>query len=121
MAKILIVDDEPINCLILEKFLTEAGKGHDAKSCESGAEAIQLAASWNPDLIFMDLNMPGMDGITAITNIRKQGYTGKIIIVTANHSSQNARLGAKAGANGFLAKPVDGKNITSVVESILPS
>lgn len=121
MSKILIVDDEPINCLILEKFLGEPGKGYVPKSCLSGTEAVQLAASWKPDLILMDLNMPGMDGITTIDTIRGQGYTGKIVIVTANHSSQNARLGAKAGANGFLAKPVDGKNILRIVESTLSS
>ncbi|HIJ85900.1 MAG: DNA-binding response regulator [Magnetococcales bacterium] len=119
MAKVLVVDDEPPNCLLLEAFLRRCAHKHSTKACHSGADAIALSISWKPDLVFMDIHMPGLDGIATIKSIREKGFSGKIVIVTADHRSENARLGAKAGANGFLAKPVDGKNICSLVDQFV--
>lgn len=116
MKKILVVDDEPRNCMLMEAFLKRCPQKPVTKACFSGIEALSLVASWKPDMVFIDLHMPGMDGIEAIKGIRGQGFSGKIIIVTADSRSENAPLGAKAGANGFLAKPVDGKSICSTLE-----
>lgn len=120
MAKIMVVDDEPPNCMLLEAFLKRCPRKHLTKACHSGAAAITLADSWKPDLVFIDIHMPGMDGITAIKSLRDRGYLGKVIIVTADHRSENARLGAKAGANGFIAKPIDGKNVCNLVNQFVP-
>jgi len=120
VAKILVIDDEPPNCMLMEAFLKRCPHKHTTKACYSGADAIAMAESWKPDLIFIDIHMPGLDGIATVKSIRDKGFPGKIIIVTADHRSENARMGAKAGANGFLAKPVDGKNICSLVEQFVP-
>ncbi|MBF0421221.1 MAG: response regulator [Magnetococcales bacterium] len=120
MAKIVIVDDEHENCLVMDGILKHCTHKHITKYCCSGADAVSLVASWKPDLVFMDISMPVMDGFTAIENIRRQGYTGKIIIVTADHRSENARHAAKSGANGFLAKPVDIKSVCSIVDQFVP-
>ncbi|MBF0133988.1 MAG: response regulator [Magnetococcales bacterium] len=119
MAKILVVDDEPQNCLLLEATLKRCPTPHASRSCYSGPDAITLADSWKPDLIFMDIHMPGMDGIETIQTIRNKGFAGKIVIVTADSRSQNARLGVKAGANGFLAKPIDFRNICNLVNQLM--
>ncbi|MBF0422876.1 MAG: response regulator [Magnetococcales bacterium] len=116
MSKILVVDDEPQNCLLMEAFLKRCPQKPVTKSCYAGAQAVALVGSWKPDAIFIDLHMPGMDGIDTIKAIRAAGFTGRIIIVTADHRSENARLGSKAGANGFLAKPVDGRSICKTLE-----
>ncbi|MBF0110912.1 MAG: response regulator [Magnetococcales bacterium] len=120
VARILLIDDEPQNCLLLEALLRRCPHKHTAKSGYSGNDAITLAASWKPDLIFIDIHMPGLDGIATVKSIRDQGFAGKIVIVTADHRSENARMGAKAGANGFLAKPIDGKSICGLVDQFVP-
>jgi CheY-like chemotaxis protein len=116
MADVLIVDDEPNNCLLLEKLL-KTGK-YSSFSCYSGKDACEEAERQHFDLILMDINMPDMDGIETIKRLRNQGYLGNIIIVTANPSGSNAKLGAKAGANGFLAKPVQ-PNICEIVKQFI--
>lgn len=116
MADILIVDDEPINCSLLEQLLKKCN--HSTASCYSGKDACHEARMFHFDLIFMDIHMPDMDGIETIKNLRIQGYVGKIIIITADPKGENARQGAKAGANGFLAKPVQA-NICDVVKQSL--
>ncbi len=116
MADILIVDDSPQNCQLLEAMLKKCS--HRIMHSYSGRDACSKAKTSHFDLIFMDIMMPVMDGIEAIGIIRKQGFRGKIIIVTADPSSKNALRGVKAGANGFLAKPITG-NLCDIVSEFI--
>ncbi len=116
MADIMIVDDEPNNCSLLEQYLARAN--HKTISCYSGMDACRKVRTSNFDLIFMDIHMPDMDGIATIRRLRLLGYTGKIIIVTADPRGENARAGAQAGANGFLAKPVM-SNINEIIDQFV--
>ncbi len=116
MADILIVDDEPDNCFLLEQLLKKCN--HKTTSCYNGADACNEAKMFHFDLIFMDIHMPIMDGIATIKRLRRQGYSGKIIIITADPKGANAIAGTKAGAEGFLAKPVTNK-ICDIVKQFI--
>ncbi|MBF0194345.1 MAG: response regulator [Magnetococcales bacterium] len=104
MANILIVDDDPNNCSLLKQNLEKCK--HTTISCYSGLDACKEAKKSVFDLVFMDIHMPGIDGLETIKRLRAQGFSGKIIVVTADPSSANARQSIKVGGNGFLAKPI---------------
>ncbi len=116
MASILLVDDEPNNCSLLRQYLEKCK--HKTSSSYSGKDALTKADKLHFDLVFMDIYMPGMDGIETIKRLRAQGFAGKIIVVTADPSSSNARESAKAGANGFLAKPIQ-VNVCDLVDEFV--
>ncbi|MBF0422836.1 MAG: response regulator [Magnetococcales bacterium] len=119
MTKVLIVDDELENCIVLERIFLECPGNPDLKTCHSGEEALTRMAAWQPDIIFMDLHLPGMDGIMTIKNMRQTGFSGKIVLMTGDYRSEHARNAARAGADGFLAKPVDGKYLCTIVASVV--
>lgn len=116
---ILVVDDNQIVLRIFECSLQPLGYNVELVTSAQGAlNSIQLKI---PDLIFADINMPGMDGITMIEEIRKvQGAAGIPIIMCTTESQiavkQNAR---KVGANGWIQKPFDSDKILKMVQEVL--
>ncbi|MBF0383260.1 MAG: response regulator [Magnetococcales bacterium] len=116
MANILIVDDDPNNCSLLAQHLEKCK--HSTTSCYSGLDACKEARKSRFHLIFMDIHMPGIDGLETIKRLRAQGYSGKIVVVTADPSSANARQSTKVGGDGFLAKPIQ-VNICDIVQQFI--
>ena len=104
--KVLIVDDNRTNRLVAVKSL--AALGAEAEAADSGEAAIAAAAAGGYDLILMDVNMPGMDGMEATRRIRElpQPQAGvPIIALTADVMTQHQAAYHEAGMNGFVAKP----------------
>lgn len=117
---ILVVDDIMMNCAVLESML-EAYGADRIISVNSGLESVEYVAQNSaPDLILMDMRMPGMDGIEATQTIRQQGYAGVIIAVTANATAEDEAACLSAGMNGFLAKPVVIEELEHVIGQLLP-
>ncbi len=99
----LIVDDVPSNRDLLEESLSRAG--FETRSAASGEEAIPAHDEWSPDLVLMDLHMPGMGGMNAIRALRRARSTAVIIVTTAAADDSTGARVAEAGAAGFLRKP----------------
>jgi signal transduction histidine kinase/CheY-like chemotaxis protein len=103
--KVLIVDDNASNRDILRILLSE--KGFITHEAVNGREALAVFWKWKPDLIFMDLRMPEMDGVETIRQIRStpEGASVPIIVITASALEETEREVLALGANGFIRKP----------------
>lgn len=117
--KILVVDDSPT----IRKFITIAlkVKGYDIVCAGDGMEALELLPNDKIDLIITDLNMPNVDGYNLIARIRSnENYQNTPIIVMSNLSdAEDIERAIQLGANSYLIKPFDQKNITNEVVKYL--
>ena len=106
MALILIVDDSPTEVFQMRKALEQAGFRIEAAA--DGAEAIRKAREMHPDLILMDIVMPGMDGFRATRTLSNAPETRSIpvIMVTSTATESDRVWGMRQGAVDFLVKPV---------------
>ncbi|MEK7682927.1 MAG: response regulator [Chloroflexota bacterium] len=107
LARILIVDD---NKLIVEGLsMVVSSRGHVPLTAFSGEEALKVVASAMPDVVLLDLTMPGIDGFETLRRLRKmpQGQGLPVLIVTARDEFDLESQVAEAGGNGLLKKPVD--------------
>ena len=106
-ASILIVDDEQRNRKLLEALLQP--EGYITRSASDGKEALASVAETPPDLILLDIMMPGMNGYEVATHLKSNPATASIpIIMVTAHIDRDSRLaGLAAGAEDFLTKPVD--------------
>jgi len=107
MSKILIVDDSPTQLFYLRRMVEEYG--HKAVTVESGEEALEAADDENPEVILMDIVMPGMSGYTAKRKLGKRPRTKHIpvIFVTSKDSEADRQWGLRQGAREYVTKPVD--------------
>ena len=117
--KILIVDDEETNLKLLTKWLGPLG--YDIELAFNGKEAVQKSKDFGPDLIVLDIMMPGMDGHEACSLIKADPETKNIpiIMVTALHDMDSKIKGLSASANDFLSKPIDQTELTIRVRNLL--
>jgi len=118
-ARILIVDDEQANRRLLEVMLGQ--EGFQLRTAASGEEALALVAREPPDLILLDVMMPGMDGY-AVASALKANHDTKnipIIVVTALDDREAMMRGLSAGAEDFLSKPVDRAELHARVKNLL--
>ncbi len=115
MAKILIVDDSPTEVHILRSALVKYG--HSIVTATSGEEALEVARIERPDLILMDVVMPGMNGFQATRKLSLDPEMKSIpVIVVSNKSQETDRIwGIRQGAKDYLTKPV---SETTLIESV---
>ncbi len=120
MAKILVVDDEPIVQRLLQRHLERAG--YEMVSATNGREALDLAAREGPQLIVMDIMMPEMDGLTALRQLKKTEGTRAIpvIMITANSHIVTRQESESAGAALFLTKPFSPLQLVTEIRRLLP-
>lgn len=120
MAKILLVEDNALN-MELETDLLELHR-HKVLGAETAEIGIELARREQPDLILMDLSLPGLDGLAATRILRQDPQTSGIPIValTAHAKKGDAERVAEAGCVGHLTKPIDTRTFVASVESFLP-
>ena len=106
MAQVLIVDDSPTEIHVLKTMLEH--NGFETLSAESGEAGIELAKEAHPDVILMDVVMPGMNGFQATRQLTKQPDTANIpvIIVTTKDQETDRVWGLRQGAKDYLTKPV---------------
>ncbi len=118
-ARILIVDDEAVGRKTLQALLI--GHGYDLAFAEDGPEALTKAAELVPDLILLDVMMPGMDGFEVCQRIKSDERWRHIpiILVTALDSKDDLVRGLDAGADDFLPKPVNALELRARVRSML--
>ena len=115
--KILIAEDEAIIRLDLKEMLEEEGLNVVAEASD-GEAAIRLAREQNPDLVIMDIKMPGMDGLAAAERIIEEGL-GAVLILTAFSQKDLVQRAADAGAMGYLVKPFQKSDLMPAIDIAL--
>jgi len=121
--RILVAEDNPVNQKVVLRMLEKMG--HIPTIAGNGQEALAVLASDSFDLVLMDVQMPGMDGLTATKSIReREKQTGlhlPIIAMTAHAMKGDQELCLAAGMDGYISKPVSGKRIEEAIASLLIS
>ncbi|MBV9117875.1 MAG: PleD family two-component system response regulator [Acetobacteraceae bacterium] len=118
-ARILIVDDVPANVRLLEAKL--AAEYYQVATARDGFEALSMARRWQPDLILLDVMMPGMDGLECCQRLKDDANTAHIpiIMITALHAVPERVAALEAGADDFLSKPVEIGTLMARVRSLV--
>lgn len=121
MGKILVVEDNPVNMELVRDLLEI--NSHTVIEATSGQEAIDSVKSDRPDLILMDLQLPGIDGLEAAKIISNNPDSADIPIValTAFAMKTDENKAREAGCVGFITKPINTREFPRVVESYLPN
>ncbi|MDY6804548.1 MAG: AAA family ATPase [Cyanobacteriota bacterium] len=103
--RLLVVDDKPVNCQLLVKLLTPFG--FEVRDAANGREAVDIYLEWQPDLIFMDMRMPVMDGYEATQRIKEPAGDKPcaVVAVTASILEEEKAIVLEAGCDGFIRKP----------------
>ncbi|MEV7284632.1 response regulator transcription factor [Streptomyces sp. NPDC093252] len=115
--RILIVDDEPAVREALQRSL--AFEGYDTQVAVDGADALEKAAVYRPDLVVLDIQMPRMDGLTAARRIRGAGETIPILMLTARDTVGDRVTGLDAGADDYLVKPFELDELFARIRALL--
>jgi putative two-component system response regulator len=118
-ATILVVDDDEFNIKLLKKMLTV--EGHAVRSAASGEDALASVAEQLPDLILLDIMMPGIDGFEVARRLKADSHSRSIpiILVTSLEDRESRIKGLEAGAEEFLSKPVGRAELQMRVKSLL--
>ncbi len=116
MALILIVEDESELVKILRSYLEKAG--YDVLTAARGDHALSLWENHSPDLVLLDLNLPGMDGLEVAREIRKLRET-PIIMVTARVEEDDRLAGLEIGADDYITKPYSPREVVARVKAVL--
>jgi CheY-like chemotaxis protein len=118
-ARILIVEDNENNRYLIGYILRT--HGHEVIEAVSGEEGLELALKEQPDLILMDVQLPGMDGLEATKRIRTSEAVGgiPIIALTSYAMTGDKERALKAGCAGYIEKPIDPETIMANIESYL--
>lgn len=119
MARILIVDDSPTETYKFREILER--HGHQVLEAPNGADGVALARQEKPDLVLMDVVMPGLNGFQATRQLTKGADTAHIpvVIVTTKDQETDRVWGKRQGARDYLTKPVDEAVLLEVIERCL--
>jgi len=99
----VVIDAEEAARTVLVHTLEAAGYATDA--CAEGAEGVETVLATSPDLVTVDLNLPGMDGVEVIRRIRAAGATPHVAVISASQDEADKVLGFTAGADDYITKP----------------
>lgn len=121
MSKILIVDDSPTETHVLSTMLES--NGYEIVTADSGEAGVEVAKQEIPDLILMDVVMPGLNGFQATRQLKKEPSTTHIpvVIVTTKNQETDKIWGMRQGAKDYLTKPVEEGNLINTIKAILGS
>ena len=121
MARILIVDDSPTELYKLGGMLEK--HGFEVLRAENGADGVALARQEKPDLVLMDIVMPGLNGFQATRQLTKDPETAAIpvVIVTTKDQETDRVWGKRQGARDYLTKPVEEAMLIKTVTAVLSS
>ncbi|GAA2836762.1 response regulator transcription factor [Kitasatospora paracochleata] len=116
--RVLLVDDHQVVRRGLRTFLEVQGDIEVVGEAADGAEAVARAAELGPDVVLMDLKMPGVDGIEALKLLKEQGSTARVLIVTSFTEHRTMVPALRAGAAGYVYKDVDPEALAGAIRSV---
>jgi CheY-like chemotaxis protein len=119
MSRILCVEDNADNLMMLQRRLTR--RGFEVTISMNGAESVEWAKTLQPDLIVMDLNLPGVDGWEATRRLKNQPETKDIpiIVLTADPKEKSREKALAAGCDEFELKPIDFDGLVGKIQSLV--
>jgi DNA-binding response OmpR family regulator len=114
--RILVIEDEPKLSQHITKALTR--HNHEPSARFDGAEGLQAALVESPDLVVLDLSLPGLDGFSVLTRLREAQCPARVLILTARGQVEDRVKGLKAGADDYLSKPFSMDELIARIEAI---
>lgn len=117
MSHVLVVDDEPAICWGFRELLR--GEGHEVTIASSAEEALQVAPTCQPDTIILDVRLPGMDGLTALKQLKTKSAGAPVVVMTAFGNLETAVRAVEEGAFDYLTKPFELSDASNVVRRAL--
>lgn len=120
MSRVLVVDDEPDVLLLCRLNLQQ--RGHELLEATDGSTALQLALERHPDVVVLDLMMPGMNGYEVLETLQNDERTSDIpvLVLTAKSLRADRERSHMLGASGFITKPFLPSELCDMVESLVP-
>ncbi len=115
---VLVVDDEPTIAEVVSRYLERAG--YDAVTAGDGLEAVRLAAERRPNLVVLDLMLPGIDGLEVLRLLREgEDARTPVILLTAKGEQDDKLVGLRNGADDYVVKPFSPKELVARVDAVL--
>ena len=115
--RILVVDDHPLTRDALASLLTQGGFDVVGEAAD-GAEALALAHELQPDLVLLDLSMPGLDGLSALPRLRAAAPDCEVVVLTASGTEEDLLAAIRAGAAGYLLKSEPPERIVAFLRGV---
>lgn len=120
MSTILVVEDNDLNRQLFTDLL-EMG-GHDVRTCTTAEDGLRIARLQRPDLVLMDIQLPGMDGLEAVRQLRADPEIAgvKCVALTAQAMRGDQDMAVQAGFDGYITKPIDTRRFVQEVSAYTP-
>lgn len=118
-TRVLIIDDHPLFRKGLSQLLALSGSFEVIAEAASGQEGIELAKSHDPDLILLDLNMKGMNGLETLRTMRDLEIDARIILITVSDAPEDLIAAIRAGSDGYILKDNDPDDILRLIDSAM--
>ena len=116
--RILIADDEHIMLTLLAAMIRREGY-QNVELAKNGHEALRKFLVQKPQIVFLDIEMPELDGLETLRAIREFGITTQVVMVSATATAERVGAAREGGASGFIVKPVSQKRISDAIQSCL--
>lgn len=116
-GRILVVEDNPDLAFGLRNNLEI--EGHEVRVAEDGPLGVELALGWRPDLVILDLMLPGMDGYRVLRTIREAGFESPVLMLTARGEESDKVMGFRNGADDYVTKPFGVLELLARVQALL--
>jgi CheY-like chemotaxis protein len=118
-ASVLVAEDDPDVIELLQIILRRAD--HSVTIARDGHQAVERALSAMPDLVLMDVNMPGLDGLSAARELRRRGFDRPIVALTASLGAMDRGQALVYGCDGYLLKPISSSQLLLAIDRFLAS
>lgn len=118
MTTVLVVDDEPLICRLFSEFLSR--QGYKVRTARNGEEALALVEQELPQVVVLDCDMPGMNGVEVLSRLRTRKYAGAALIVTGRPDTTMLERARALGVVDVMSKPVELAKLDLAVHAGLP-
>ncbi|MCR6514520.1 MULTISPECIES: response regulator [Clostridium] len=119
MVNVMVVDDEKLEREVLKAILEKNERISKVYEAKNGKEALEINREFNPDIIFMDIKMPGIDGVKALELIKNEYPNKKVVMITAYDDFEFIHKVLVLGGTDYILKPIKPSNIIDIVNNII--